>query len=97
MPRPTAKTTNERLLIGKLQASTICCGGGPVGVVEEHGLGLAVLESRTAAVRMVCAVVALLALVRVAFTRAPDAKDPTSTYARLSAKVSIKALGGTVQ
>ena len=60
-------------------------GSGPVWVVEEHGFGLAVLKSRTAAVRMVRAVVALLALVRVAFTRAPDAKDPTC--ARLSVKV----------
>ena len=56
---------------------TACSGGsGPVGVVEEHGLELAVLQSRTAAVRMVRAVVALLALVRVAFTRATDAKYP---------------------
>ena len=60
-------------------------GSGPVWVVEEHGFGLAVLKSRTAAVRMVRAVVALLALVRVAFTRAPDAKDPTC--ARLTVKV----------
>ena len=66
-------------------------GSGPVWVVEEHGFGLAVLKSRTAAVRMVRAVVALLALVRVAFTRAPDAKDPTC--ARLTVTVSTKALG----